>query len=141
MPMLYKISRDSLPALMPDPGGLDQMYTCGNPGETNGKTNELVGHEIARTHAHAKKTLDFMCAPFAATGPRYTVFGHHVLVTSVSGDCPARDVVACACQALVYQTDGRSSSWVAPHLAPVVLPDQVLAQRRLLVPFHVHEVG
>lgn len=25
MPMLYKISRDSLPALMPDPGGLDQM--------------------------------------------------------------------------------------------------------------------
>lgn len=28
MPILYKISRESLPALMPEPGGLDQMYTC-----------------------------------------------------------------------------------------------------------------
>lgn len=28
IPILYKISRDSLPALMPEPGGRDQSSTC-----------------------------------------------------------------------------------------------------------------
>lgn len=37
MPMLYRMSRESLPALIPDPGGLDQTYTCGMPALERGQ--------------------------------------------------------------------------------------------------------
>lgn len=50
MPMLYRMSRESLPALIPDPGGLDQTYTYGMPAlergqKTCGQLGRVLGSD------------------------------------------------------------------------------------------------
>lgn len=123
--MLYKISRESLPALMPDPGGLDQMYTCeASPQEKKGGGGGNVSR-VQSKHRHLQGHLHMY-----TTAESNSI--HRRLERSRTR--AGRNRVASRYVTLRY-----APCW--SHLASVVLPHKVLAQGRLLVALHVHEVG